>query len=50
MSEEFCQHNGKYTLNKDDKCCKCKLPLKKSIKGIRLPLNQNKEDESIRKN
>ncbi len=44
MSEEFCQHNGKYTLDKDNKCCKCRLPLKKGIKGIRLPLNQNKDE------
>jgi len=28
MNEEFCYHNGKYTLDKDDKCCKCGLPLK----------------------
>jgi len=45
MSEEFCQHNGKYTLDKDNKCCKCRLPLKKGIKGIRLPLNPNKDDD-----
>jgi len=36
--KEFCHHNGKYTLDKDNKCCKCGLPLKKGIKGIRLPL------------
>ena len=43
MSKEFCHHNGKYTLDKDNKCCKCRLPLKKGIKGIRLSLKP-KED------
>ena len=50
MSKEFCYHNGKYTLDKNDKCCKCRLPLKKGIKGIRIPLKPREdEDVSIRK-
>ena len=44
MSKEVCQHNGKYTLNKDNKCCKCRLPLKKSIKGIRLPIKPKQSE------
>ena len=40
MKQKFCHHNGKYTLDKDDKCCKCGLPLLPGIKGIRIPLNQ----------
>ena len=47
MNKEFCYHNGKYNLDKNNKCCKCGLPLKKGIKGVRLLLKTKRKMNKI---